>query len=285
MGNSVEQPDFYYVIVNESHTFDFEGRPTRETVERTFAEFLDMEYGVPDKDHSDQERNFRILPTDHYTYAVHSDSERFGTDAKVFEWGIWTECVNYIAKHKEPEEWRYYIIPDLMTWQHGQSRQSPTTLKHYDTISEAVTRFQELRKKPYNSEEAPIPDTGRSYARLILGIEGVTTPSAVDVIHVEADFDAYYDSGGADYLKPSKNQQEKYELVEFSSWDNPYFYLPENIHAAEITPEQQFAQELAQFCRDYDPYSSPHRKEIPILCRMIFYRTYPPVQTWESANG
>lgn len=53
MGKSVEQPDFYHVIVNESHTFDFEGRPVRETVERTFAEFLDKEYGVPDKDHSD----------------------------------------------------------------------------------------------------------------------------------------------------------------------------------------------------------------------------------------
>ena len=278
----------------------------------------------------DQERNFRILPTDHHTYAVHSDSERFGTDAKVFEGATRTECVDYIAKHKEPEEWRYYIIPDLMTWQHGQSRQSLTALEHYDTISEAVTRFQELRKEPYNSEEAPIPDTERSYARLTLGIEGVTTPSAVDVIHVEAGknilsedftrlpaintdrnalsaigeiaqnipidqvnhfhvmtpeevksftlahlldklhregvedtssveagFDAYYDSGGADYLKPSKNQQERYELVAFSSWDNPYFYLPENIHTAELTPEQQFAQELAQFCRDYDPYSFP----------------------------
>ena len=277
-----------------------------------------------------QEHNFRILPTDHHTYAVYSDSERFGTNAKVFEGATRTECVDYIAKRKEPEEWRYYIIPDLMTWQHGQSRQSPTALEHYNTISEAVTRFQELRKEPYNSEEAPIPDTERSYARLTLGIEGVTTPCAVDVIHVEAGknilsedftrlpaintdrnalsaigeiaqnipidqvnhfhvmmpeevksftlahllnklrqegvedtsaveagFDAYYDSGGADYLKPSKNQQERYELVDFSSWDNPYFSLPGNIHVAELTPEQQFAQELAQFCRDYDPYSFP----------------------------
>ena len=330
MGKSVEQPDFYHVIVNESHTFDFEGRPARETVERTFAEFLDKEYGVPDKNHSDQEQNFRILPTDHHTYAVHSDSERFGTDAKVFEGATRTECVDYIAKRKEPEEWRYYIIPDLMTWQHGQSRQSPTSLEHYDTISEAVTRFQELRKEPYNSEEAPIPDTDRSYARLTLGIEGITTPSAVDVIHVEAGknilcedftrlpavntdpnalsaiaeiaqniqidqvnhfhvmtpeevksftlthlldklhregvkdtsaveagFDAYYDSGGADYLKPSKSQQERYELIDFSSWDNPYFQFPESFQPVKLTPEQQFAQDLAQFCRDYDPYSFP----------------------------
>lgn len=330
MGKSVEQPDAYHVIVNESHTFDFEGQPARETVERTFADFLDQEYGVPDKDQSDQERNFRILPTDHHTYAVHSDSERFGTDATVFEGATRTECVDYIANQKEPEDWRFYVIPDLMTWQHGQSKQSPTALEHYDTISEAAARFQELRKEPYNFEEAPIPDTDRSYSRLTLGIEGVTTPSAVDVIHVEAGknilcedftrlpaintdrnalsaigeiaqnipidqvnhfhvmtpeevksftlahlldklhregvedtsaveagFDAYYDSGGADYLKPSKNQQEQYELVDFSSWDNPYFSLPENIHAAELTPEQQFAQELAQFCREYDPYSFP----------------------------
>lgn len=234
------------------------------------------------------------------------------------------------ADNSLPTEWRFYIIPDLMTWQHGQSRQSPTALEHYDTISEAVTRFQELRKKPYNSEEAPIPDTDRSYARLTLGIEGVTDPSAVDVIHVEAGknilcedftmlpaiktdksalsaiaeiaqniqidqvnhfhvmtpeevksftlahlldklhregvedtsaveagFDAYYDSGGADYLKPSKSQQERYELIDFSSWDNPYFQLPESIQPVEFTPEQQFAQDLAQFCRAYDPYSFP----------------------------
>lgn len=234
------------------------------------------------------------------------------------------------ADNSLPTEWRFYIIPDLMTWQHGQSRQSPTALEHYDTISEAVTRFQELRKKPYNSEEALIPDTDRSYARLTLGIEGVTDPSAVDVIHVEAGknilcedftrlpaiktdksalsaiaeiaqniqidqvnhfhvmtpeevksftlahlldklhregvedtsaveagFDAYYDSGGADYLKPSKSQQERYELIVFSSWDNPYFQLPESIQPVEFTPEQQFAQDLAQFCRAYDPYSFP----------------------------
>ncbi len=67
MGKGVEEPDAYHVIVNESHAFDFEGRPARETVERTFADFLDQEYGVPDKDQSDQERNFRILPTDHHT--------------------------------------------------------------------------------------------------------------------------------------------------------------------------------------------------------------------------
>ena len=234
------------------------------------------------------------------------------------------------ADRSLPTEWRFYIIPDLMTWQHGQSRQSPTALEHYDTITAAVTRFQELRKEPYNSEEAPIPDTDRSYPRLTLGIEGVTDPSAVDVIHVEAGknilcedftrlpaintdknalsaiaeiaqniqidqvnhfhvmtpeevksftlahlldklhregvedtsaveagFDVYYDSGGADYLKPSKSQQESYELIDFASWDNPYFQLPESIQPVEFTPEQQFAQELAQFCREYDPYSFP----------------------------
>lgn len=264
--------------------------------------------------------------------------------------GIITEMENHLAEiHKQqeinivheetqeilqtaenPGEWRFYIIPDLMTWQHGQSRQSPTALEHYDTLSEAATRFQELRNEPYNSEEAPIPDTDRSYPRLTLGIESVATPSAVDVIHVEAGknilcedftrlpaisadsnalsavreitqkipidqvnhfhvmtpeevkaftlahlldklhqegvadtsaveagFDAYYDSGGADYLKPSKNQQERYELIDFSSWDNPYFQPQENIHTDERTPFQQFAQDLAQFCRAYDPYSFP----------------------------
>lgn len=37
----------------------------------------------------------------------------------------------------------------------------------------------------------------------------------------------------------------------------PYFQLPESIQPVELLPEQQFAQELAQFCRDYDPYSFP----------------------------
>lgn len=31
--------------------------------------------------------------------------------------------------------------------------------------------------------------------------------------------------------------------------------------AAELTPKQQFAQELAQFCRDYDLYSFPAPEE------------------------
>lgn len=77
MGKSVEQSDFYHVIVNESHTFDFEGRPARETVEHTFAEFLDKKYRVPDKNNSGHEHNFPILSTDYHTFAVYSDNERF----------------------------------------------------------------------------------------------------------------------------------------------------------------------------------------------------------------
>lgn len=334
MGNNTEQTDLYHVIVNQSHTFDFDGRPSRETVEHRFSEFLDEEYGLSDEKNLYHEHNFHIFPTDNHTFAVHSDSEHFGTDATVFESDSRMKCVDYIAERKEPEKWKFYIIPDLMTWQHGQGSPSPTALEHYDTISDAVTRFQELRREPYNSEEAPIPDTDRSYSRLTLGIEGVTASSAVDVIHVEAGknilcedftrlpaintdrnalsaigeiiqnipvdqvnhfhamtpeeiksftlahlldklhregvtdtsaveagFDAYYSSGGADYLKPSKNQQERYELIDFSSWDNPYFDLPENAHIAELTPKLQFAQELAQFCRAYDPYSFPAPEE------------------------
>lgn len=316
----------------ESHLAEIqkEQEKTISQEKAQFSEFLDGEHDLPDGKNPYHEQNFRILPTENHTFAVHSDSEHFGSNATVFESGSRMECVDYIAGRKDPEEWRFYIIPDLKTWHHGENGQSPTPIEHYDTISEAAARFRELRNEPYNSEKAPVPDTDRSYSRLTLGIEGVTIPSAADVIHVEAGknvlcedftrlsaintdrnalsaiadiaqnipidqvnhfhvmtpeeikaftlahlldklhregvadtsaveagFDAYYDSGGADYLKPSGNQQERYELVDFSSWDNPYFQLPETTLMDELTPGQQLAQELAQFCRSYDPYSFP----------------------------
>ena len=280
----------------------------------------------PDGKDPYHKHNFQILPTNRDTFAVYTESEHPGIDAIVYESVSRKDCVDYIAQREEPKEWKFYIIPDLKTWAHGQSKQPPTALEHYDTLSQATARFRELRTNAYNTEESIIPGTGRSHSRLTLGIEGVNIPSAVDVIHVEAGknvlcedftrlsafntdrnalaaisavtesiqidqvnhyhamtpeeikaftlthlldklhregvddtssveagFDAYYESGGADYLKPSQSQRESYELIPFSEWDNPYFET-KSPTAVSRTPDEQLAADLARFCREYDPF-------------------------------
>lgn len=326
LGCSVEEPTFYYALIDNHLPCEYDHKPTRAEVEDGFFDLLEQQKEITRN--PDGEHNFRIEKTDHNTYCVHSDSERFGKDAIVFESSVRGNCVNYIADRKEPEAWRFYVIPDLKSWSNADPGQSPTHIEHYDTLSEAVARFRELRDQPYNSVDAPIPETDRSYARLTLGIEGVNVPSAVDVIHVEAGknvlcedfarltatntdqnaldavasiageipidqvnhyhtmtpeevkaftlahlldklhregvtdtsaveagFDAYYESGGADYLKPSQNKQRGFTLIDYASWENPYFSLPEQEAALEKTPEEQLAADLADFCRAYDPYS------------------------------
>lgn len=79
---------------------------------------------------------------------------------------------------------RYYVIPDLMTWARPMSGLERTPIEHYDTIAEAAARFGALREQPYNAEPALNEDTGEPYTRLCLGIENTTEPSSIDLLHV-----------------------------------------------------------------------------------------------------
>ena len=80
--------------------------------------------------------------------------------------------------------YRYYIIPDLMTWARPLSGLEHTPIEYYGTIEVAAKRFAELRAQAYNNEPAPNLDTGEPYTRLCLGIEDAEKPSAVDLLHV-----------------------------------------------------------------------------------------------------
>lgn len=80
--------------------------------------------------------------------------------------------------------YKYYIIPDLMTWARPLSGLEQTPIEYYDTIEAAAARFTELRAQAYNNEPAPNPDTGEPYTRLCLGIEDTEKHRAIDLLHV-----------------------------------------------------------------------------------------------------
>ena len=134
---------------------------------------------------STQESNFRIEKTHNNTYAVRSDSERFGKNEITYESPNREDCLNYIAQRRPERQIRFYVIPDLMTWATNAHPQTP--IEKYDSLQEAVARFQELFAQPYNAEATDLNSVGLPYARLTLGMEWSENgkrPGAIDLIHV-----------------------------------------------------------------------------------------------------
>ena len=77
------------------------------------------------------------------------------------------------------------------------------------------------------------------------------------VPHIEsylASFEQLYAAGQLDTLKPSANQQQITELLDFSTWNNSYF-------EAQDTPER-VAGDLAVLMSRYDPYGAQQYTEI-----------------------
>lgn len=66
-----------------------------------------------------------------------------------------------------------------------------TPIEFYDTYTEAVARFKELRIQDYNRDEIINPQSDLPYARLTFGIQRENPPSAADLLHVR---------GGRNYL-------------------------------------------------------------------------------------
>lgn len=81
------------------------------------------------------------------------------------------------------EDLRFYIIPDLMSWAR-MDMPVQTPIEYFDELDEAIERFKELRQQPYNEELTMNENTGRPYARLILGFAMKNLPSQLDVLHV-----------------------------------------------------------------------------------------------------
>ncbi len=132
------------------------------------------------------ERNFRIQKANN-NYFVRSDSERFGKDEITYQSGNREDCLNYIAQRRPERQIRFYIIPDLMSWSQPDYFEQRTPIEKYDSLQEAVARFQELFPQEYNAEVTDRNSAGLTYARLTLGMEWTEQgkhPGAVDLIHV-----------------------------------------------------------------------------------------------------
>ena len=74
-------------------------------------------------------------------------------------------------------KWQCYIIPDLATWTGAAGSKPHTPIEFYDNYEQAAARFQELRSKPYNSEDLPV-------ARLTFGVQRENPPSTADLLQV-----------------------------------------------------------------------------------------------------
>lgn len=92
-----------------------------------------------------------------------------------------------IAQENPLPNWQYTIIPDMMTWAKPGEGIEMTPLESFSTLDDAISRFRELRNEPYNSEPAMNQNTQLPYARLSLGIQRNSPPSAMDLLHVMDD--------------------------------------------------------------------------------------------------
>ena len=136
---------------------------------------------------STQESNFQIEKTSNNTFVVRSDSERFGKQEITYESPNREDCLEYIAQRRPERQIRFYIIPDLMSWSMPAYFDEQTPIEKYDSLQEAVARFQELYPQSYNAEVTDRNSVGLTYARLTLGMEWSEKgklPGAIDLIHV-----------------------------------------------------------------------------------------------------
>ena len=91
------------------------------------------------------------------------------------------------TEQPQRNEWKYYIVPDLMTWARPDLEKERTEIEYFDQFDAAVTRFRELRTESYNFEETHSETSDAPYARLTFGIEHDDEfPCAVDLLHVRA---------------------------------------------------------------------------------------------------
>lgn len=100
-----------------------------------------------------------------------------------------SDIANTVAETNEPKpknEWKCYIIPDIMTWARPDMGKDRTDIEYYDNFEDAATRFRELRTESYNFEETLDETSGQPYARLTFGIKRDDPPSATDLLHVRA---------------------------------------------------------------------------------------------------
>ena len=192
------------------------------------------------------ETNFRIEPTNNNTFLVHSDSERFGKDAIVYESHDRDDCVDYISVRRPPmKDVGAYIIPDIKSMVDSNIPSEP--IEHYKTVDEAIQRFNELYSARDYSDDTTNPNSGLPYARLVIGIEDAEQQRPVDVIHIMQDnkvliddFTRRYDINtdracldaieqvvkgveGVSYVLDFSKDRNSPSFEVASEWKNPYF--------------------------------------------------------------
>lgn len=200
------------------------------------------------------ESNFRIAATEHGTHLVHSDSERFGKDAIVYESHDRMDCVDYITQRRPDSRWQVYVISDLATWARNDNEQAK--IEYFDMPHDAITRFEQLLG---NSENALCDDM----AHLTMGISREDGMSAVDVLHVRDGKNCLIDdftrasavntsrnalnilseiadrvgfSHVREYIKDEDGRFRRVDAVALPLWNNPYFPVKD----PQATIEKEF---------------------------------------------
>lgn len=182
----------------------------------------------------DQE-NFIISQTANNTFVVKSDSEMFGKGVTVFESNNRDECVDYVSQRQPPRDWQVYVIKDLLSWSNPELVPERSKIEYFDTVEDAVARFNEYRNSPYSSETA----IEKTSARLTLGMS--SEPYAVDILHVRDNQNYLVED--FDYMQEMNTDRNfldtlakitadvgferiiigKVRDISFEDWDNPYF--------------------------------------------------------------
>ncbi len=182
----------------------------------------------------DQE-NFIISQTANNTFVVKSDSEMFGKGVTVFESNNRDECVDYVSQRQPPRDWQVYVIKDLLSWSNPELVPERSKIEYFDTVEDAVARFNEYRNSPYSSETA----IEKTSARLTLGMS--SEPYAVDILHVRDNQNYLVED--FDYMQEMNTDRNfldtlakitadvgferiiigKVRDIAFEDWDNPYF--------------------------------------------------------------
>ena len=137
------------------------------------------------KSEADAETNFRVNQLAEQSFAVLSDSKRFGKNAIVFQGITYFECLDYIERTSlEKINLRYYVIKDMATWRTDaweDERPRRSEVEYFDTVDEAIERFKAYKAMDYLKTEVYNPDSGEPMRRLVLGVANGN--KEYDVLH------------------------------------------------------------------------------------------------------
>ena len=150
-----------------------------------------------------QEKNFKIDPLDvnGNSFAVRSDSERFGKNEIVFQGSSYDECLKYISDKVNVPEPKYYVIKDLVQLGNTAYYEKITGKKgeisrpeYFDTVEEAIAKFNEYKGMDYLKEDIPgINDESEPARRLVLGVSANIpgrdkySKGELDILHTQGE--------------------------------------------------------------------------------------------------